>query len=470
MGSGRVIWRAKELEEALSVQLLLSQKSLESSKIEINSKDVEEGDIFIALDIGSRDGHIFVQDALNHGASCAIVSKSIKDVNPNFLIRVEDSFLALKKLALYKRKNSKALFIGISGSYGKTTTKNIFKFVLSKFGRVFASRKNFNNYLGILINLASIDLDVKYSVIEMGISKKNEILSYSEIVRPDIVVLTGIKPAHLENFGSLKDLTHAKCELLRSINPLSGIALLNKNIKYTNIIQDYIRSLAIKNVFFFGRSKTSAEVVFDSYYFSESFVRFVYFIGGTKYCFSRSYIAEYFGDNFAIILLFAYIMKLDIEKVILYLKEFIPNIGRGKILTVHTENKKHLLICDYYNSNPYALKQSLKSLSYMTGFKVAILGDMNELGKHSVKYHLEMIPYIKSSGVKIVILIGNLFRQVYLKFNCNTEIQSYTYDHVGNFINDFDKIITKDSIILLKASRSLHFENIVRYFGVRDVL
>ena len=177
-----MIWTAEDLSAALSVQVNLN---ICGGEIQFNSNSVKQGDLFIALQ-GNQDGHIYAVDALKRGANAVIISKKIDNLPEDKVILVEDTARALYKMAEYKRAKSKAKFIGITGSVGKTSTKDMTNTVLQAFGKVFASRGNFNNYLGVQINLASMSDDAEYAVFEMGMNKAGEIRSLGEIIRPDI--------------------------------------------------------------------------------------------------------------------------------------------------------------------------------------------------------------------------------------------------------------------------------------------
>ena len=225
-----MIWTSKQISQALDIKF--SSKN-NFGILQFNSKDVTEGDIFIALKGGARDGHDFVLDAINRGAGLAIVSQDVKDVPESKVIKVENTFEALQDLAEYKRQNSKAHFIGITGSVGKTSTKEILGLVLESFGKTFISRNNFNNQIGVPINLASVSDDDEFVVIEMGMRAAGEISHLTKQVTPDIAVITSVAEGHLEFFDSVEKIADAKSEIFEYTNK-NGIAvkLLTCDIDY----------------------------------------------------------------------------------------------------------------------------------------------------------------------------------------------------------------------------------------------
>ena len=171
-------WTSKSLENALNINI---EYDIEAKNIQFNSIDIKKDDIFIALS-GNRNGHEFVKDALSRGAKCAIVSQYIENVNPKRIIQVANTNIALKCLAKYKRMHSNARFIAVTGSVGKTTTREIIKTMLLPHGKTYSTAKNFNNYLGTLLTLASIPNNVKYVVMELGMNASNEIRCLTNII------------------------------------------------------------------------------------------------------------------------------------------------------------------------------------------------------------------------------------------------------------------------------------------------
>ena len=195
-----MIWNSKSLQKALGVKVVAN---IEAGQVKFNSRDVNEDDIFIALP-GNRDGHEFVDDALSRGARCAIVSNDIPNLDKSKLIKVDDTMLALNHLAEYKRRTSKAKFIAVTGTVGKTTTREIIKTMLSEYGKTYSSVKSFNNYLGVPLTLASMPNDTEYAVIELGMNAAGEISNLTNMVTPDIAVITTVSEGHIEFFDSIE--------------------------------------------------------------------------------------------------------------------------------------------------------------------------------------------------------------------------------------------------------------------------
>ena len=253
------LWGSKSLSDALKLDIDIKY---EASRIEFNSRDIQSGDLFIALK-GARDGHLYVQDALDRGAAMALVEyvpENIKDISR--LIKVSSCIDALNDLAIFNRSRLKAKIIGITGSVGKTSTKEAFKQALNNIGNIFCGRGNFNNYLGLPINLASAPLDSDYVVLELGMNHSGEIRELTKLLKPDIAIITKIAPAHLEFFDSVADIARAKSEIFEGLSE-EGIAVINIDDEYFDIMHDIAKKYT-SNIKTFG-SNENANSMLSSY-------------------------------------------------------------------------------------------------------------------------------------------------------------------------------------------------------------
>lgn len=454
-----MIWTSESLSAALKVQVNLK---ICGGEIQFNSHSVKEGDLFIALQ-GNQDGHIYALDALNSGASAVIVSKKIDNLPEDKAIFVEDTAIALHQMAEYKRAKSKAKFIGITGSVGKTGTKDMASTVLSAFGKVFASRGNFNNHLGVQINLASMPDDTEYAVFEMGMNRAGEIRMLGQMVRPDIAVITSVSEAHLEFFESIQGIADAKSEIFESLSP-KGIALIPLDNKYYGRILLNLEKLAIKNIHNFGRHE-KADSQFKFYKNLGEKVVIGYQVNTDNVEITLPLMPMHYARNFSAVLLVAQLLRLDVHKAALELKNFELIEGRGQINNVEKGGKKFRLICDYYNSSPESLKASLEYLKeFNHPKKVAVIGDMLELGQSAIQLHSDLVQKIIDSGVSKVFLVGPNSNHIYSLLPAN--INKAHFDNVDLLIGKLDELIEKDELILIKGSRGMRLDKIVQYFTV----
>jgi UDP-N-acetylmuramoyl-tripeptide--D-alanyl-D-alanine ligase len=454
-----MIWTAEDLSAALSVQVNLN---ICGGEIQFNSNSVKQGDLFIALQ-GNQDGHIYAVDALKRGANAVIISKKIDNLPEDKVILVEDTARALYKMAEYKRAKSKAKFIGITGSVGKTSTKDMTNTVLQAFGKVFASRGNFNNYLGVQINLASMSDDAEYAVFEMGMNKAGEIRSLGEIIRPDIALITSVSEAHLEFFDSVQGIADAKSEIFENLAK-EGVAIIPLDNKYYGRILLNLEKLAIKNIHDFGRHE-KAESQFKLYKNLGQQVLLVYQVDSDNIEITLPLIPIHYARNFSAVLLMAKLLKLDVHKAALELKKFELIEGRGQIKNVEKDGKQFQLICDYYNASPESLKASLEYLKELDHpKKVVVIGDMLELGQSAIQLHSDLVQRIIDSGADKVLLVGPNSNYIYSLLPGN--MNKAHFDNVDLLIDKLHELIESNELILIKGSRGMKLDKIVQYFTV----
>ena len=248
------MWDSKNLSHALNVEINID---VNASRLEFNSLNILPGDLFIALQGENRDGHQFVQDALDRGAVAAIVEKEVKD--DKRIIKVKSCIDALNQLAIYNRSRLRAKIIAITGSVGKTSTKEAFGQALSGFGSIFMARGNFNNHIGVPLNLASIPINADYVVLELGMNHAGEIRQLTKMVQPDIAVITKIAPAHLAFFKSIEEIAYAKAEIFESLSE-NGLAVINKDDDYYDILHNIAKKYT-DNILSFGENDSSDIII-----------------------------------------------------------------------------------------------------------------------------------------------------------------------------------------------------------------
>jgi len=448
-----MIWNSENLSSALSITV---PQSITCNEVQFNSKDVKKGDLFIALQ-GNSNGHNYVLDAINKGANAVIVSKQVDITDKDKIILVDDCFKALEKMALYKREYSKAKFIAITGSVGKTSTKEALKILLQHDSLVFASRGNFNNYLGLLINLASMPDDTEYAIFELGMNHKGEIRELVQILKPNIAMITNISEAHLEFFNSLEEIAEAKCEIFENFSK-DDIAVINSDINCYDKMLSILRNLSIDNIYSFGRSfNSSAELIL--YEKLEDQVHLKYNISNKIIDVSLPFIPKHFAENYAGVLLIIDILGKNLDIAANHLADISPTKGRGEIINI--QNCR--VICDYYNASPASMKAALEYLKQLPAKnKTAIIGDMLELGANSAKLHKELVPYILDAGCSKVFLVGANTKYIY-DLLPERIIKAY-FENVDELIKDLPNLLDKEELILIKGSRGIKLDKIIDYY------
>ncbi|KAJ6645059.1 UDP-N-acetylmuramoyl-tripeptide--D-alanyl-D-alanine ligase, partial [Pseudolycoriella hygida] len=462
-----MIWSAKDLNSCLEVEV---HPDIFGCQIQFNSKDVAPGEIFIALK-GNGDGHDHVFDALLRGANAVIISRALPGIASNKMIMVPDTQLALLKMAQYKRQKSKAIFIAVTGSSGKTGTKEAIKSVLSHFAPTFASRGNFNNYLGVLINLASLPDNTEYAVFELGMNHAGEIAQLTQIIKPDISLITTISEAHLEFFSSTLDIADAKCEIFANMAK-DGVAIINIDNEHYNRVLDNLKRLSIGNIFTFGKAvAANSRLVY--YNLQQEQVHLKYAI--THKAFNKEIevsmplIPKHSALNYAAILQIVAVLNQDLEIAGLQLAKILPLEGRGKVIKAEYNNLNFEIICDYYNANPESLKASLLYLKQFSGKeKIAIIGDMLELGKHSVELHQSLVPALIASRAKKIWLVGDYTRYIYDLLPA--EIASQHFNNVELLIENLNALLSGNELMLIKGPKIIRFLQNLQKYGqpIRD--
>jgi len=463
-----MIWTDKQLKEALSVDI--PDHGRLYRKVQFNSKDIQKDDIFIALS-GNRDGHEFVQDALARGAACSIISKDISEIDNKKLVKVKDTRKALDQLARYKREESNAKFIAITGSVGKTSTKEALKKVLTAYGKTYASHGTFNNELGVSLTLSSIPDDADYAIIEMGMNAKGEISPLSKDVRPDIAIITTVSEGHIEFFNSVEEIADAKCEIFDGMNPKTGIAIINRDMDvYQHCVNNIKNHSKLENVKTFGIHEESDVKLVSHEMLGNDNTRLVYQLKGEEIELTiNDIIPTHLAENLASIFAVLTALNLNIEDSFSVMSQIEAIKGRGKIEEIMHNGKSYKIVCDYYNSNPQSLKASLLHLAqFENNKKIAILGDMGELGKNSLALHEKMVSYIEDSGVSMVFLVGKFMS--HLKNSFKDDLLVKCYDDVNQLIDSIDDYIKGGEMILMKGSRSRRLDKLAKHLGVCDVL
>ena len=455
----QVIWDHQTLSECLGVDI---KPNISAAKIQINSVNIEPGDIFIALRGTNVDGHIYVANALENGASCCIVSRipeNFDNNDINRLIIVPDVTSALIKLALHKRNASHAKFIAVTGSVGKTSTKEaIYNALLPNS---FCSRGNFNTYLGLHINLASMPNDIKYGVFEVGMSEANEIRPLSQILKPDIAVITTIAPAHIEFFDSIEGIADAKSEIFEGLSN-ARIAILPRDSQH----YDRLKSNAQKSnasVFSFGKS-IDADARLLSYKLANHIASIDFMLLGKKLHLQTSLLGEHQALNILTALLCVHQLGGDISLAMSNLSTMKAASGRGELLQINAFGKIFEVIDDAYNSSPASLKASLKHVSHIQNDKKIIcIADMLELGSDSIKYHESLVDDVIAVNPKCVVVVGKFMKYL------GEKLGSIGYKNVV-YCNDYlmlksqvDDIIQDGSLILFKGSKSTKLHEVIKY-------
>ncbi len=429
-------------------QILNRKKIYEFEGLTLDSREVKNGNLFLAIKGKRKDGNKFIYNALKKGAKFVISSKNNKRFNKK-IIKVNDPIIFLNKFAILKRSTCNAKIIAITGSAGKTSLKNMLKNLLQKFDSTYASPKSFNNHFGVPISLSNLNLQHKFGVFEVGMSKAGEINRLSKMIKPDLAVITNIGEAHIENFQNTKGIAKAKSEIINNIKK-NGKIIVNRDDKYFRFLNKIAKSQNIE-VITFGISKTSnihpikiqrlGKISKLKIWVKDEIIKLsIRNINIHNVLASLAIIKE---------------LNLDLQETIETFKGFEPSEGRGKIHKIKRYKKTFNLIDESYNANPLSVKNALKNFSAIKKNrfkKYLLMGDMLELGKKSEIYHKQLSGIINRSDIDKVFIKGEkmLFTYQNLKkekrgniFQCNQDIDL-----------NFKNIIANNDYLMIKGSNA----------------
>ena len=426
-------------------------------KVKINSKEVIRGDVFIALPGNYFHGNDFIKEAISKGAQYIITDKSINhQYSSNFIILVNNTLEYLYKIAVLKRKNYKGEVIGITGSIGKTSLKeNLKYFLLAKF-KISASIKSYNNYLGVVISLLNLNNSSNFAIFEMGTNNFCEIRKLTSLILPSQVIITNIFPTHLENFINTRNIAIEKSDIFdKQYNPNVKLLILPN----TNIDERFLNEKAKNrkncNIVTFGEGINSDLCItkIESMDLNFSKVYFKFEQVSYNFLFDRNYLHKI--SNFLICFIFFIKNKIDLN-IFLSLTQHVPNIeGRGLQTNINFNNKKITFIDESYNASPETMNNSINFLlnfkSSGISKKFLILGEMKELGTHSLAYHIDLINYLSDKNFYNIIICGELFKLA-LEKTFNNKI--VYMDNISSILEYLDSQIKNNDILLIKGSNS----------------
>ncbi len=379
--------------------------------VSIDTRSLRPGDAFFAIKGETMDGHDFATAAMKAGAGVLVVAEGKlpalgRLVAP--MIVVPDVLEALEKLGRAARARSAAKIIAITGSAGKTSTKEALRHGLAAVGTVHASDKSFNNHWGVPLTLARMPADCDYAVFEIGMNHPGEIRPLVKMVRPHVALVTLIAAAHLGFFRNLDEIAAAKAEIFEGLEP-GGAALLNRDDPRSKLLAKAASELGVENIVGFGENARSTYRLLDCTLHADHSVLTAR-IAGKDIVARIGAPGRHMVQNALAALGAAHLAGADVAQVALALGSISAEPGRGRRHVLRHPEGPFTLIDESYNANPASMKAALALLNATpvsgTGRRIAVLGDMLELGAHSAKLHAGLAELIVGSGTQTVLLGG----------------------------------------------------------------
>tara|TARA_Y100000590_G_scaffold400450_1_gene484523 strand:+ start:3384 stop:6233 length:2850 start_codon:yes stop_codon:yes gene_type:complete len=423
------------------------------SGVSISTKNIKKNNLFFAIKGKKTDGHKFVDEAIKKGASKSIVSKKIKLHHKNKIIKVKNTLSSLNYLAKITRDNTSAQIIGITGSVGKTTLKNLVSFVLKNYGRVYHSPLSYNNKFGVPLSISNLKENTAYGVFEIGMDKKGEINNLSKIVKPEIGVITNISEAHIKNFSSINGIAKAKAEIINNITN-GGSIILNKDNKFFNFFSNKAKKRKINIVSFSLNKKSDVYLLGIKKEKKNNILKVS--VKNRIYQIVTKNLTRNFISNILACISILHTLNLDLNIIKNKFKNFLIPSGRGDVKIVNKFNKNFKFIDESYNANPLSMSLAIKNMNQYkkkgSMKKLIFLGDMLELGKKSKKLHKKLSNVINSSDVDKVFVYGKYIKET---FNLlSNKKKGKIFKNLNEAYEHFGKIVQNNDLLMVKGSNA----------------
>lgn len=395
------LWDSKQVDNILGS---LSSKGWTCSGISIDSRTTEKGDLFVALAGESGDGHAFLEDAVQRGAAAALVSQDIATALP--IIHVPDTLRALEKLGIGARERSNALRIAVTGSVGKTSTKDTLKTIFKDQGPTHGSVSSYNNHWGVPLTLARMPEDTKFGIFEVGMNHPGEIRPLSHMIKPDLVIITTVEEAHAEFFKSVEDIARSKAEIFEGMTSGSTV-LLNQDNPHFHLLETLAQQHGLK-ICGFGVSE-NADCRLLSWKKTEDGSHIVADIMGEQISYALPVPGMHWVMNSLAIMGVALLAEAAMDQIVESLKTIQIPSGRGR-----RYDGPFTILDESYNANPASMRAALAVLGESgAGRKIAVLGDMREMGDRSRAHHEALLEALVDNKIDRVFCCGPFMAHLY---------------------------------------------------------
>jgi UDP-N-acetylmuramoyl-tripeptide--D-alanyl-D-alanine ligase len=370
----------------------------ESTGISTDTRTIKKGEMFFALWGNKYNGNLYAAEALEKGASCAVIDDQLYESDKTVL--VDDCLFELQALASHHRKELKTPVLAITGTNGKTTTKELIAAILSKTKKVHYTKGNLNNHIGVPITILSAPQGVDLMIIEMGANHIGEIRTLCLIAKPDYGIITNIGSAHLEGFGSFEGVIKGKTELYEHLRKVNGIALFNDK---NPLLTEKIFRLVNRAVPYSDPTGTELKVtLMDSDIKLAVNAEYQH----KNYIIKTNLFGKHNLENINAAIATALFLGSEMTDIVSAIENYVPGNNRSQV----KESGLNTVICDSYNANPESMRRAIEAfMEIKAEKKLIILGDMLELGTRSNEEHMGLLRNLNSQGILNVFLVGNLF-------------------------------------------------------------
>ncbi|WP_321397733.1 UDP-N-acetylmuramoylalanyl-D-glutamyl-2,6-diaminopimelate--D-alanyl-D-alanine ligase [Emcibacter sp.] len=448
------LWTGRELADVWKVEI---DDNLACYGVSIDSRTVEDGDLFFALVGPNSDGHDYVKMSLEKGAAAAVVTHILEDVDPDRQIVVPDAFDALVKLGRAARARVDIPIIAVTGSAGKTGTKEALRLALSRDKKTHASILSYNNEIGVPLSLARMPRDAAYGIFEMGMNHKGELAKLVKLVRPHVAIITTVELAHGEFFENVEEIADAKAEILTCMEG-EGVAILNHDNDHYARLEQRAREAGVGRVISFG-SDPAADVHILRQVMHDTCSCVVADLCGKVMVYKVGMLGQHWIMNSLAVLAAVAQVGGDLGLAGLALAEMTPLKGRGKrhrIFFRDGSEASFLLIDESYNANPASMRAALAGQSQVRlnhrGRRIAVLGDMAELGEDTVQLHAGLADALTEAEIDRVYLVGENMK--HLADNMNEQIYCAWFKSLDDLEPALLGDLQDNDVVMVKGSNS----------------
>ena len=418
---------------------------LQCNGITTDTRRCEPGMMFVALKGERFDGNSYASKALELGCSYVVIDNADYATDDVRILLVDNALVALQQLARYHRRQLGTPIVGITGTNGKTTTKELVATVLKKKYNVLYTQGNLNNHIGVPLTLLGLTSEHELSIVEMGANHPGDIRELVEIAEPDYGLITNVGMAHLQGFGSLEGVIRTKGELYDYLRTTA------RRMVFLNVDNSYLKGIA-HGLELLTYGQTVEAQVQGEIVACDPYLRFRWRNGGTWHEVATQLIGSYNVDNALCAAAVGCYFGVDEEVISAALSEYVPQNNRSQL----TSTERNTLVVDAYNANPTSMRAALENFSRMeVPRKMAILGDMKELGEATAMAHQEVVDLLDVCGFDEVWLVGDAFAQ--------TRHSQRTFANVGDVKAVLQVSPPENCYILIKGSNSMKLATLVPY-------
>ena len=432
--------------------------------ISIDSRTITPGEAFFAIKGDRVDGHDYASIAIANGAALLVVSEAKLPALGRLtipMIVVEDVLVGLQKLGMAARDRTPATVIAVTGSVGKTTTKEMLRMALAPSGKVHASVASFNNHWGVPLTLARMPIDTRYGVFELGMNHPGEIGPLSRMVRPDVAIITTIAPAHLGNFSSVDEIADAKAEIFEGVVN-GGDAILNRDNPYYERLEQAALAQGVENIHSFGQHAKAEFRLAEFDGAAELSTVWVSFGGETREV-TIGAPGRHLAENAMAVLAAVSLVGADVDAAIEAFASLSAVKGRGQRHRLRMPDGALTLIDESYNANPASMRAAIAVLASAQpgedGRRIAVLGDMLEMGEFAPSVHAELAGPLLASGIEHVWLAGP--EMVALRDALPETVHVVYFETTDELVNLVTAEVRAGDVVMVKSSLGIGFGKIV---------